>query len=81
MTTLPADAQAWSKVVGNVCDQMATTYHHGPLPSPLQAAWVPIQPSSWAAGQRTFNCVIADFDPAGQARSLVGSAKSGGVPH
>ena len=79
VTTAPRDPTAWSHAIGPACLHLAVAYHGGPLPPGLQADWLPIPPSSWTAGQRSLNCIVARF-VAGRLVSVRGTARAGHVP-
>ena len=78
-TALPATDAAWQALVGSKCASFAVAFLGGAYPPGVQSGWQPLQPSSWAAGERTIQCIVARYPPnGGGAESITGSLAGAG---
>ena len=58
---LPADEDAWDRVVGDDCNRLARAYAGAALRDPVGAGWLMIEAGSWDAGRRTLLCTVSEY--------------------
>lgn len=76
----PTTDSAWQELVGSECDSLALKFLGGSYPAGVQGNWLSLQASSWAAGERTVQCIVAHYPANGgnalpSTGSLAGAAR------
>jgi hypothetical protein len=74
-STFPTSDSQWDSAVGSQCEQLATAYKGGSLPAGIQSGWLPLEQSSWNAGERKVQCTIGWYDGAGNLVTGTGTLK------
>lgn len=75
----PASDAAWQALVGTRCSTLTLAFLGGSYPAGVQSSWIPLEASSWTAGERTVQCVAVHFPPdGGSALTSTGSLAGAG---
>jgi hypothetical protein len=75
LKALPANNQQWQNALGAQCEQQTRAYTGSSVSQGRTGGWIPIEQSSWDAGRRVAECIVAKYNADGSDQLTTGSAK------